>query len=70
MKEYIQNFDKGEKRRVSDKTRYFDNERRRIVYKMKSVKDETEKMTLVARLKAIEKEGVAFLYGDELDENY
>ncbi len=55
---------------MSDKTRYFDNERRRIVYKMKSVKDETEKMTLVARLKAIEKEGVAFLYGDELDENY
>ncbi len=43
VKEYIQNFDKGEKRRVSDETRHFDNERRRIVYRMESVKDETEK---------------------------
>ncbi|WP_273493661.1 reverse transcriptase domain-containing protein [Butyricimonas sp. An62] len=70
VKEYIQNFDKGEKRRVSDETRHFDNERRRIVYRMESVKDETEKMALVARLKAIERERVAFPHGDEMDENY
>lgn len=70
VKEYIQNFDKGEKRRVSDETRRFDNERRRIVYKMESVKDETEKTALVARLRAIERERVAFPHGDEMDENY
>ncbi len=70
VKEYIRNFDRGGKRKPGKETKDFDNERKRIVRKLKSVKDETEKMALVARLKAIEQERAAFSSGDEMDDNY
>lgn len=70
VKEYIQNFDKGGKRKPSQETKDFDNERKRTVRKLKSVKDETEKMALLANLKAIEQERAAFSSGDEMDDNY
>lgn len=70
VKEYIQNFDKGNKRKPRQETKDFDNERKRVVRKLKSVKDETEKIALLARLKAIEQERTAFSSGDEMDENY
>jgi len=70
VKDYIQNFDKGVKRKAGQERKDFENERKRIVRKLKSVKDETEKMALVARLKAIEQERAAFSSGDEMDENY
>ena len=70
VKEYIRSFDKGGKRNPSQETKDFDNERKRTVRKLKSVKDETERMALVARLKAIEQERAAFSSGDEMDDNY
>ncbi len=70
VKEYIQRFDKGGKRKPGKERIEFDNERKRTVRKLKSVKDETEKTALVARLKAIEQERAAFPSGDEMDENY
>ena len=70
VKEYIQNFDKGNARKLSKENNKFAYERNRIVSKLKSVKDETEKVALVARIKAIERERAAFPCGDEMDENY
>jgi group II intron reverse transcriptase/maturase len=70
VKEYIQNFDKGVRRKRNKERNNFAYERRRTVEKLESVKDETEKMALVARLKAIERERAAVPSGDEMDESY
>lgn len=70
VKEYIQHFDKGTKRRLSEESNDLANERKRTVRKLKKVKDGTEKAALVARLKAIEQERAAFPSGDEMDESY
>ena len=70
MKEYVRNFDKGTARKLSKENNKFAYEWNRIVSKLKFAKDETEKMALVARLKAIERERAAFPCGDEMDENY
>lgn len=70
VKEYIQHFDKGTKRRLSKESNDLANERKRTVRKLKKVKDGTEKAALVARLKAIEQERAAFPNGDEMDESY
>ena len=70
VKEYIQDFDKGTKRRPGKESNNLANERKRTVRKLKKVKDGTEKAALVARLKAIEQERAAFPNGDEMDESY
>ncbi len=70
VKEYIQHFDKGTKRRPGKESNNLANERKRTVRKLKKVKDGTEKAALVARLKAIEQERAAFPNGDEIDESY
>ena len=70
VKEYIQHFDKGTKRRPGKESNDLANERKRTVRKLKKVKDGTEKAALVARLKAIEQERAAFPNGDEMDESY
>lgn len=70
VKEYIQHFDKGTKRRPGKESNNLANERKRTVRKLKKVKDGTEKAALVARLKAIEQERAAFPSGDEMDESY
>ena len=70
VKEYIQHFDKGTKRRPGKESNNLANERKRTVRKLKKVKDGTEKAALVARLKAIEQERAAFPNGDEMDESY
>ena len=70
VKEYIQHFDKGTKRRPVKESNNLANERKRTVRKLKKVKDGTEKAALVARLKAIEQERAAFPNGDEMDESY
>ena len=70
VKEYIQHFDKGTKRRPGKESNNLANERKRTVRKLKKVKDGTEKAALVARLKAIEQERGAFPNGDEMDESY
>lgn len=70
VKEYIQHFDKGTKRRPGKESNDLANERKRTVRKLKKVKDGTEKAALVARLKAIEQERAAFPNGDEMDGSY
>lgn len=70
VKEYIQHFDMGTKRRPGKESNNLANERKRTVRKLKKVKDGTEKAALVARLKAIEQERAAFPNGDEMDESY
>ena len=70
VKEYIQHFDKGTKRRPGKESNDLANERKRTVRKLKKVKDGTEKVALVARLKAIEQERAAFPSGDEMDGSY
>ena len=70
VKEYIQHFDKGTKRRPGKESNNLANERKRTVRKLKKVKDGTEKAALVARLKAIDQERAAFPNGDEMDESY
>lgn len=70
VKEYIQHFDKGTKRRPGKESNNLANERKRTVRKLKKVKDGTEKAALVARLKAIEQERAAFPNGDEMDGSY
>lgn len=70
VKEYIQHFDMGTKRRPGKESNDLANERKRTVRKLKKVKDGTEKAALVARLKAIEQERAAFPSGDEMDGSY
>ena len=70
VKEYIQHFDKGTKRRPGKESNDLANERKRTVRKLKKIKDGTEKAALVARLKAIEQERAAFPSGDEMDGSY
>ena len=70
VKEYIRHFDKGTKRRPGKESNDLANERKRTVRKLKKVKDGTEKVALVARLKAIEHERAAFPSGDEMDGSY
>ena len=70
VKEYIRHFDMGTKRRPGKESNDLANERKRTVRKLKKVKDGTEKVALVARLKAIEQERAAFPSGDEMDGSY
>ena len=70
VKEYIQHFDMGTKRRPGKESNDLANERKRTVRKLKKIKDGTEKAALVARLKAIEQERAAFPNGDEMDGSY
>ena len=70
VKEYIQHFDMGTKRRPGKESNDLANERKWTVRKLKKVKDGTEKAALVARLKAIEQERAAFPSGDEMDGSY
>ena len=70
VKEYIQNFDKGDKRRPGKERREFENARKRTVRKLKSATDDAEKTALVERLKAIERERAAFPSCEEMDESY
>ena len=70
VKEYIQHFDMGTKRRPGKESNDLANERKRTVRKLKKIKDGAEKAALVARLKAIEQERAAFPSGDEMDGSY
>ena len=70
VKDYIQKFDIGDKRRPTKERMDFENARKRTVRRLKSVKDEAEKIALVERLKAIEKERATFPSCEEMDKSY
>lgn len=70
IKEYIAKFDKGKKRKFSRESMDFGNARKRIVRRLKSVKDEMQRAKLILELKAIEQERAKYPNGDEMDAGY
>ncbi|KAA6310117.1 hypothetical protein EZS27_038520, partial [termite gut metagenome] len=70
VKQYIENFDKGIKRKLGKESEEFANARKRAVRKLKKVKDEAEKAIVVQELRTIEKERTLVPCGDEMDANY
>jgi len=70
MKEYINRFDKGIKRKAGRASEDFANARKRNVRKLKKVTDEHERAELITMIRADEKSRVLVPRGDEMDENY
>lgn len=70
IKEYIVCFDKGKKRKFSRESMDFGNARKRIVRRLKSVKDEKQRAKLILELKAIEQGRAKYPNGDEMDADY
>lgn len=70
IKEYIAKFDKGKKRKFSRESMDFGNARKRIVRRLKSVKDEMQRAKLILELKAIEQGRSKYPNGDEMDAGY
>jgi len=70
MKQYISNFDKGEKRKVNSEAGLLQRRRVMLVQKLKVVKNETERKAFVNAIKAIHKERTLISYGDEMDASY
>jgi len=67
MKEYIEKFDKGKKRKVNEQSFVFDYKRRCILKKLKVVENKNEKSELIKQYKANHKESMSYPYGDEMD---
>ena len=70
IKEYIAKFDKGKKRKFSRESLDFGNARKRIVRRLKSVKDERQRVKLILELKAIEQGRAKYPNGEEMDADY
>ena len=70
IKEYTAKFDKGKKRKFSRESMDFGNARKRIVRRLKSVKDEMQRAKIILELKAIEQERAKYPNGDEMDAGY
>ena len=70
IKEYTAKFDKGKKRKFSRESMDFGNARKRIVRRLKSVKDERQRTKLILELKAIEQGRAKYPNGDEMDAGY
>ena len=70
IKEYIARFDKGKKRKFSRESLDFGNARKRIVRRLKSVKDERQRVKLILELKAIEQGRAKYPNGEEMDADY
>ena len=70
IKEYTVKFDKGKKRKFSRESMDFGNARKRIVRRLKSVKDERQRTKLILELKATEQGRAKYPDGDEMDADY
>lgn len=70
MKEYINHFDKGQKRKVNPEAGSFRIRRAKAVERLKVVKDEVERKAIVNAIKALDKERSSISYGNEIDEEY
>ena len=70
IKEYTAKFDKGKKRKFSRESMDFGNARKRIVRRLKFVKDERQRTKLILELKAIEQGRAKYPNGDEMDAGY
>jgi group II intron reverse transcriptase/maturase len=70
MKEYISNFDKGEKRKVNSEAGSLQRRRVMLVQKLRVVRNDTERKAFVNAIKAIDKERTLTSYGDEMDASF
>lgn len=70
MVEYKNQFDKGKERKRNPEYRKFETQRRNVVSKLKTVKDENQRNELVKKLREIEKERNDVPYGIAQDESY
>jgi group II intron reverse transcriptase/maturase len=70
MKEYIQGFDKGIKRKESRETSDFVNARKRNVRKLRVVENQQLRAELIQKIRADEKARILISTGDEMDPNY
>ena len=70
IKEYTAKFDKGKKRKFSRESMDFGNARKRIVRRLKFVKDERQRTKLILELKAIEQGRAKYPNGEEMDADY
>ncbi len=70
VKEYIQNFEKGKRRKLGHEFRTLYNLQRSIVRKTKLEKYQAEKPALLEKLHAIEKARAGYLPFEEMDEDY
>ena len=70
MKEYAEKFDKGTKRKRCEQSIKLENKRSWIRRKLKVVTDQTQRAELIKKLKAYQKEGLRYPFGDEMDAEY
>ncbi|MBB1642768.1 group II intron reverse transcriptase/maturase [Sphingobacterium sp. UME9] len=70
MKEYTDKFDKGSRRK--DNAEYFKLSRKiaKLNYKLDLVKDESEKLSRIAKINSVKKERLALKSVDEMDSGY
>jgi len=70
MKEYTERFDRGKERKRCEQSIKLENKRSWIRKKLKVVTDQTQRAELIKKLKAYQKEGLRFPFGDEMDTDY
>ena len=70
MKEYINNFNKGERRKRNPEASKLQGRRSWLMEKLKKEEDDAQRKSIIDELKAIERERVLVSFGDEMDENY
>lgn len=70
MKLFIQNFDKGERRKHNPLSSALSTRRCRAVNNLKNVVEETARKKIIEQIKEIDKQKIQFHYGDEMDKDY
>src|SRR6266498_5130045 len=70
MKEYISNFDKGDKRQDNVEYHRLSRKIAKLNYKLETVKDEAQKAERIKKVKEIEGERKLLPCGNEMDKGY
>ena len=70
MEEYIQNFDKGNRRLRNPEARVLEGRKMTVTKNLKKEKDETKRTALQKEIREIEKKRVLIPYGVEMDDTY
>ena len=70
VKEYIQNFDKGVKRKPNPERVKYENGKMRCVTKLRTVKDENLRAELIEKIRTYEKLRVLIPSTDEMDDSF
>lgn len=70
MKEYIQDFDSGKKRKIDTRSSALATRKGRLSTKLKNEKDPNIRKQLIADIREIEKERAKIPHGNEMDDKY